>query len=109
MKYIVMAGAFAGLLAFTVVPTPQEPPVTAGPGVYQPITFEGCLRPGTRKGEFALSAGGNAYLVVPGIGVELEGHVNEQVQLTGSVENGSRGPLLRVSAMRLVAEVCSAP
>lgn len=107
MKYLLMAGVVVGLAAFGLAPRAQGLDSSSVSVSMQPTTLEGCLKAGAKDGEFALSAGGSDYVVMPGIGVELAGHVNRQVQVTGSVEKGSRGNVLRASAVKLVSETCS--
>ncbi len=108
MKYIVTAGVLVG---FAIIGSSALAPLRLGATVdaaaAQATTLEGCLKPGPKGGEYALSADGANYLVMPGIGVELNGHLNKVVQVTGSVEKGSRGNVLRASGIKIVAETCA--
>lgn len=107
MKYVLLAGALAGLTVLGIASRREGASAPIVTAIAQPTTLEGCLGRGTKPGEFALAAGGRDYLVMPGIGVDLADHVRHQVQLTGSVERGSRGLVLRVSAVRVVESMCT--
>jgi hypothetical protein len=74
----------------------------------QAATVEGCLEKGTRAGEFNLIAADQRYLVVPAEGVDLMAHIDHRVQLTGTVERGSTGSVLRASGLKMIAPTCRA-
>lgn len=104
MKYIV-SGVIVLALGLELQAQQREPlPSTAIAA--QSTTLEGCLKKGMADGEFALSAAGTDYVVVPSDGVNLAAHVNHQIQVTGAVEKGGR--IFKASAVKMVATTCSA-
>ncbi|MGE0362403.1 MAG: hypothetical protein AB7H93_23125 [Vicinamibacterales bacterium] len=105
MTHVVLIGALAAASFGVLDRFPQAP---GGAAAAQSTTVEGCLGAGARDGEFALAAGADRYVVIPAAGVQLAAHLNHKVQLTGAVEKGSTGNVLRASAVKMVSTTCDA-
>lgn len=104
MTHVVLVGALAVASLGVLDRLPQAHAAAAA----QATTLEGCLGAGAKDGEFVLAAGADRYVVIPAAGVQLAAHLNHKVQLTGAVEKGSTGSVLRASAVRMVSTSCDA-
>lgn len=108
MKHVLIVGALVGVVGLAAAPRAQQGPLPSVAVSAQSTTLEGCLKKGAAEGEFALTAGRDTYSVTAAGGVNLSAHVDHQVQLTGMVEKGPLGAVIRASALKMVATTCAA-
>jgi hypothetical protein len=98
MKTLIVGTSLAGLLGLALTasaqqppqPQPQprpDPPAAAAPAPDRDTKLTGCVKPGTEAGTFELTTSkkpASKVALAPAAGVNLQAHLNHQVELTGS-------------------------
>jgi hypothetical protein len=108
MRRTLIAGLVVLTLALGGVAIAQQPPEAST----QPetTTITGCLKAGTNTGQFVLVLGdGKQYQVQAAEGVEgldLAAHENHRVELTGTLDKDATDPVLKATALKMVATSC---
>jgi hypothetical protein len=108
MKHVLMVGALIGVVGLAAAPRAEQSPLPSRAIAEQAATLEGCLKRGAADGEFTFMSGRELYGVVAAASVNLNAHVDHQVQLTGTVEKGPMSAVIRASALKMVATTCAA-
>lgn len=105
MRRILIAGLAALALTVGGAVAAHQPPE----GTNQPesTTVTGCLKAGTNSGEFVLIIEeGKQYQVQAAEGVELGPHENHRIEVTGTLDKSGTDPVLKATAIKMVATSC---
>ena len=108
MRRILIAGLVAFTFALGAVAVAQQP--AEGGTQSETTTVAGCLKAGTDAGQFVLVLGdGKQYQVQAAEGaegVDLAAHENHRVELTGTLDKNATDPVLKATALKMVATSC---
>ena len=75
----------------------------------QEVTLTGCLQAGSNSGDFVLVLDDKeTYQIQAAEGVDLAPHANHRVELTGVIEKTDASPVLKTTALKMIASSCEA-
>jgi hypothetical protein len=95
LVHTLTVAAVATLSSFGLVARAQDSPVV------------GCLKSGAEATAFVLETDDkSSYMVQAGDGVELSPHVNQRVEVTGSIDKTESAATLKATAIKMVAASC---
>jgi hypothetical protein len=105
MRRTLIAGLAALALTVGGAVAAQQPP--EGSSQPETTTVTGCLKAGTNSGEFVLTVeDGKQYRVQAAEGVELGPHENHRIEVTGTLDKSGTEPVLKATAVKMVATSC---